>query len=412
MRLIFTITVLILLSLSAIDALATETTPSDSSGTSLAGASASIAVDTTAVQEITLTSQMSKSKRVSPEGITGKTFAAERKKVKSSSDYTKWKRHLPFWPRKSLMLLELVLFISAGVLIGQMLEVSGCVKLLSVLTLPLTGLGKLSREAGPAFLMAFQSGAIANSMLVSQRDSGQLDNRELYTSVYVVSALSLFAHLPTFVVPIGIAFGWEATIALFGVRFAAIALQIMLTLLISRFVISRLNIGQQRSISEQITPVLESRRKKGKFWPTIWKRSRKTLTRLIIYLIPTFILMAGLEYYGAFKWLVAEMPQLFTFSFLPPQSLVVIPAQALSLYNGAIAAANFVDSGSMTVHQAVIIILFGSMVTAPIRTLRHALPTYVAILGARPGLIMAVSAQVIRMMFLLLCTSILMMYWM
>ncbi|MBW2186633.1 MAG: nucleoside recognition protein, partial [Deltaproteobacteria bacterium] len=331
MRLIFTITVLILLSLSAIDALATETTPSDSSGTSLAGASASIAVDTTAVQEITPTSQMSKSKRVSPEGITGKTFAAERKKVKSSSDYTKWKRHLPFWPRKSLMLLELVLFISAGVLIGQMLEVSGCVKLLSVLTLPLTGLGKLSREAGPAFLMAFQSGAIANSMLVSQRDSGQLDNRELYTSVYVVSALSLFAHLPTFVVPIGIAFGWEATIALFGVRFAAIALQIMLTLLISRFVISRLNIGQQRSISEQITPVLESRRKKGKFWPTIWKRSRKTLTRLIIYLIPTFILMAGLEYYGAFKWLADEMPQLFTFSFLPPQSLVVIPAQALSL---------------------------------------------------------------------------------
>jgi hypothetical protein len=404
MRLIFTIMVLTLLSMTAIDALANETTAST-------GGSASIAVATTTAQESTPTSQMSKSKRVSPEGITGKTFAAERKKVKSSSDYTKWKRRLPFWPRKGLMLLELVLFISAGVLIGQMLEVSGCVKLLSVLTLPLTGLGKLSREAGPAFLMAFQSGAIANSMLVSQRDSGQLNNRELYTSVYVVSALSLFAHLPTFVVPIGIAFGWEATFALFGVRFAAIAMQIILTLILSRVVIRRLNIGQQLSIKEQITPVRESRRKKGKFWPTIWQRSRKTLTRLIIYLIPTFILMAGLEYYGAFKWLATEMPQLFTFSFLPPQSLVVIPAQALSLYNGAIAAANFVDSGSMTVHQAVIIILFGSMVTAPVRTLRHALPTYVAILGARPGLIMAVSAQLFRMMFLLLCTSILMMYW-
>jgi len=408
MRLIFTIFVLILLSMTTVDALATEmtgTTPATTGATS-------IALESTAVNSpAPATSEMRGSKRVSPEGITGKTFAAERKKVKSSSDYTKWKRRLPFWPRKGLMLLELVIFISAGVLIGQMLEVSGCVNLLSVLTLPLTGLGKLSREAGPAFLMAFQSGAVANSMLVSQRDSGQLDNRELYTSVYVVSALSLFAHLPTFVVPIGIAFGWEATFALFGVRFAAIVIQIVLTLLISRFVITRLNIGQQRGVKEQITPVRESRRKKGKFWPTIWKRSRKTLTRLIIYLIPTFILMAGLEYYGAFKWLAEEMPQLFTFSFLPPQSMVVIPAQALSLYNGAIAAANFVDSGSMTVHQAVIIILFGSMVTAPVRTLRHALPTYVAILGARPGLIMAVSAQVIRMLFLLLCTSVLMMYW-
>lgn len=405
MRPLFTTILLILLSLTTVDALATDTTP-------LSGGEPSIAVDTSSAQQVTLaTSEMRSAKRVSPEGITGKTFAAERKKVKSSSDYTKWKRQLPYWPRKSLMLLELVLFISVGVVIGQILEVSGCVKLLSVLTLPLTWLGKLSREAGPAFLMAFQSGAVANSMLVSQRDSGQLNNRELYTSVYVVSALSLFAHLPTFVVPIGIAFGWEATCALFGVRFVAIVLQIVLTLLLSRFVVRRLNIGHHRGVKEQITPVRKNRRTKGKFWPTIWQRSRKTLKRLIIYLIPTFILMAGLEYNGAFKWLATAMPQLFTFSFLPPQSLVVIPAQALSLYNGAIVAANFIDSGSITVHQAVIIILFGSMVTAPVRTLRHALPTYVAILGARPGLIMAVSAQIIRMMFLLLCTSFLMMYW-
>ena len=408
MRLTVTITLLILLCAG----LAAAATTIESSAATSDRSTALSSADSTATKTADLAvSSKTMSQRVRPEGETGKTLVAERKKVKSSSDYTKWKRHLTFWPRKGLMLLELVLFISAGVLIGQMLEVSGCVKLLSVLTLPLTGLGKLSHQAGPAFLMAFQSGAVANSMLVSQRDSGQLDNRELYTSVYVVSALSLFAHLPTFVVPIGIAFGWEATFALFGVRFAAIALQIVLTLVLSRVIIRRLNIGQQRIIKEQITPVREGRRQSGKFWPTIWKRSRSTLTRLIIYLIPTFMLMAGLEYNGAFKWLAAEMPQLFTFNFLPPQSLVVIPAQALSLYNGAIAAANFVDSGSMTIHQAVIIILFGSMVTAPVRTLRHALPTYVAILGARQGLIMAISAQLLRMLFLLLCTSMLMMYW-
>jgi hypothetical protein len=51
------------------------------------------------------------------------------------------------------------------------------------------------------------------------------------------------------------------------------------------------------------------------------------------------------------------------------------------------------------------------MVTAPVRTLKHALPTYIAVLGPRPGAFMAVSAQVLRMMFLLICTCILMMYW-
>ncbi len=376
------------------------------------GTSASTSATTTVTQKSeTATTQTKVSRRVHASGETGRALIAERHKHKSSSGYMSWKRHLPFWPRKILMLLELVMYIAAGVLIGQILEVSGSIKLLSVITLPLTALGKLSRDAGPAFLMAFQSGAVANSMLVSQRDSGNLDNRELYTSVYVVSALSLFAHLPTFVVPIGIAFGWEATLALFGVRVLAIMLQIILTLLVSRLVVKRLNIGRQRIVKENIAPIRQGRSSNAKFWPTVWRRSHSTLYRLIIYLIPTFILMASLEHYGAFAWLAEKMPELFTFSFLPPQSLVIIPAQALSLYNGAIAAANFIDSGFINVHQAVIIILFGSMVTAPIRTLRHALPTYVAILGARPGLFMAITTQIIRILFLLLCTSLLMMYW-
>lgn len=348
--------------------------------------------------------------RVKAEGATGKTLVEERRKEKSGG-YKSWKRGLPFWPRKGVLLLELMAVISIGVLIGQILEVSGCVTWLTWLTWPLTGLGKLSSQTGPAFLMAFQSGAVANSMLVSQRDCGQINNRELYTSVYVVSALSLFAHLPTFVVPIGAAFGWEATIALFGVRFSAILMQILLTLLLSRLVFSRLSFGQQLRVSAQVCEVRQGRRRQSSFWATVWSRSRKTLRRLLLYLLPTFAVMATLEYLGAFKWLAATMPQLFSFDFLPPQSLLVIPAQALSLYNGAIAAANFIDSGAISTQQAVIIILFGSMVTAPVRTLRHALPTYVAVLGARPGLVMAVSAQLLRMLFLLLCTWLLMLYW-
>ncbi len=350
-------------------------------------------------------------KRLRPQGETGKAFVAERKKQHSSSAYTKWKRHLPFWPRKGMLLLELSLFISIGIFLGQILEISGSMRLLSVLTLPITVIGKIRREAGPAFLMALQSGAVANSMLVSQRDQGSLDNRELYTSVYVVSALSLFAHLPTFVIPIGVAFGWEATIALFSVRFTAIAVQIVVTLLLSRLLIRRLFPSGQFVCPSEPVSVREVRQRQGGFWITVWKRSKKTLRRLLTYLIPTFILMAGLEYFGFFKWLAQAVPALFTFHFLPAESLVIIPAQALSLYNGAIAAANFIDAGQISTHQAVIVILFGSMVTAPVRTLRHAMPTYVAILGARPGMVMAISAQVIRMFFLFLCTLGLMWLW-
>ncbi|WP_321367765.1 nucleoside recognition protein [uncultured Desulfuromusa sp.] len=352
-------------------------------------------------------------KRYLPEGETGKVFVTERQKTRNSSDYQRWKRHLPFWPRKGMLLCELSLFIAIGIFVGQILEVSGSMRLLSVLTLPLTGLGGIKREAGPAFLMAFQSGAVANSMLVTQRDVGSLNNRELYTSIYVVSALSLFAHLPTFVVPIGIAFGWEATIALFAVRFLAIILQIVLTLLLSRYVVERFfpTLSATKSTPQRETAVPKVRKQSAGFWATVWQRSQKTLRRLLIYLIPSYLCLAVLEYHGFFSWLGETMPGLFSFYFLPAESVAIIPAQALSLYNGVIAAANFIDAGQITTRQAVIVILFGSMVTAPVRTLRHALPTYIAILGARTGAFMAISAQFIRMLFLLVCTLILMLYW-
>lgn len=373
---------------------------------------ASVAVPADSEKNDQVVTTAATAKRYKPQGETGKAFVAERKKTRHSSAYQSWKRRLPFWPRKGFLLLELSLFISFGVFIGQILEVSGSMRFLSILTFPLTALGNIRREAGPAFLMAFQSGAVANSMLVAQRDTGSLNNRELYTSIYVVSALSLFAHLPTFVVPIGVAFGWEATIALFAVRFLAIGIQIVVTLILSRLFVERLFPAFANKVRTQTeTTVHQPRQRKRGFWVTVWTRSRKTLKRLLIYLVPTFALMATMESFGFFKWLSATMPSLFSFSFLPAESVAIIPAQALSLYNGAIAAANFIDAGQITVHQAVIVILFGSMVTAPIRTLRHALPTYIAILGARPGMFMAISAQVIRMLFLLLCTIALMYYW-
>ncbi len=345
---------------------------------------------------------------------------------RQSSAYTSWKRSLPFWPRKGWLLGELTLFIAVGVVLAQVLEVAGVVKYLAVIAWPLVKLGKLEKEAAPAFLMAFQSGAVANSMLVSSRSDGSIDGRQLYTSVLVVSCLSLFAHLPTYVVPIGSVLGVQATVALFAVRFVAIFLEILVVLAVSRFVIlpslrHRAASASDASLAvtaEQLAAAQASRIKAearleraGGFWPTVWKRSRRTLLRLVICLIPTYAILATLEYNGFFRWLTGAAPGLFKLSFLPAESAAIIPAQAMSLYNGAIVAASFLDSGEITVQQAVLTILVGSMVTAPVRTLKHALPTYLAVLGPRAGLIMAIGAQVLRMAFLAGCTVVMLMIW-
>jgi len=358
-----------------------------------------------------------KSKRVKATGETGKKLEESRTQRKSSA-FTSWKRRLPFWPRKLFLLFELAVYITLGVIMAQMLEVGGVVGYLSILAWPIIKLGGLKDETGPAFLMAFQSGAVANSMLVSSRDDGSIDNRQLYTSVFVVSAISLFAHLPTFIVPVGAAFGFEATCVLFGVRFSAVFIQIITTLVVSNWLIGpylarRPQKEQTQGTSKEENESLKTRRKKddSPYFKKVWKRTRRTLTRLLICLIPTYLTLSLLEYTGFFKWVVVAFPSLFQWSFLPSESVAIIPAQAVNMYNGAIAAANFVDSGAITIKQAVLVILAGSIVTAPFRTMKHALPTYVAILGPRAGSVMAISAQILRSIFLITVTAVMWWLW-
>ncbi len=365
------------------------------------------------------------------------------------SAYLRWKLELNPWLRRGVMLVELVFFIAVGIFIGQALEVSGVVRYLAVLTWPFTRLGWLSKEAGPAFLMAFQSGAIANTMLVSARDGGHLNRRQLYTSVLVVSCLSLFAHLPTYIPAVAVAFGPEGATALFAVRFGAIFAEIFLVLAVSGLVVRRwtdqpaaalAGLGVSVPLPDSPAPADaaggsgEAGRAAGDtaapetaadkprrcvhgraggrgFWATVWSRSRRTLLRLLMYVVPTVAAMAALDELGFFRWLGNAMPWLFQLSFLPPQSSVIIPAQAANLYNGAVAAATFLDEKVITVHQAVLVMLVGTILTAPIRTLRHALPTYIAVLGARAGLALAVAAQVLRIAFLILGIWVLMMVW-
>jgi hypothetical protein len=360
----------------------------------------------------------SKPDRIQAEGERSRALEQARSQArKKPSVYSSWKRKLPFWPRKGVLLIELALIITAGILIGQVLEAAGWIGTLSVLAWPLIRLGRLPRAAAPAFIMAFQSGAVANSMLVSYRDEGTLNNRHLYTSVLVVSCISLFAHLPTFIVPLGFAFGWAATGALFGVRIAAIALEIMLVLMVSSWLGKRWH-EDRRLFDNPFQHLGKDGRNPVKlpflsvdFWQRVWKRSRRTIRRLLLYILPTFVAMALLEQFKVFESLASWLPGLFKPAFLPSQAVAIIPAQAVNMYNGAIAAANFVDAGSLTIKQAVTVILLGSIITAPLRTLRHALPTYLATLGARPGAIMAISAQALRVTFVLLCTWVMVMVW-
>jgi hypothetical protein len=366
----------------------------------------------------------SRRRGVAPAGERGRALEAARARQRAAGGYRRWKMRLPFWPRKLLIFSELAVIIVIGIFAGQMLEVSGLMRYLAIIAWPLLRLGRLPRQTAPAFVMAFQSGAVANSMLVNYRDSGDLDNRELYTSVLVVSCLSLFAHLPTYVPPFLAVVGASGTLGYFGVRLAAILIEIVLVLIVSRWLIAPWlrrrapdadatapTAPTAAAAAAQIPARHAPREESGSFWRRVWRRSRKTIRRLLTYLAPTFFLTCLLEYYDVFDWLADQAPSVFELSFLPPEAAAVIPAQAVNLYNGLMVAANYLDAGAVTLKEVVVTLLVGSLVTAPFRTLKHALPTYLAILGARPGTVLAVSAQVLRCLMVAGCTVALVYLW-
>ncbi|OHD59939.1 MAG: hypothetical protein A2096_00880 [Spirochaetes bacterium GWF1_41_5] len=342
----------------------------------------------------------------------------EARGIGASSPWGKFKRDLPFWQKKAVSLAELFIILALGVIIGQIIEATGLIRYIAVLFRPLLGLGNLPSCSASAFVAAFQSGAAANSMLAANMNSGLLTRAELYTSVLVVSTLSLFAHLPAFVFPLGALLGWQATAAFFSVRIAAIIVQILLVLTAGRWIINRIAGNKKNQPgSEYYAHTNHSAEKvpvspgTAKAIENALRQAAKTLRRIIVFVIPTYTVLSFLEYFFFFEWLGEQLPWLFNPRFLPSEAALIIPAQASNLYNGAIAAANFVTAGAITARQAVIILLAGSVLTAPIRTFRHALPTYIAILGLRPGTVLAVAAQIIRSVMVLGMTILLALIW-
>lgn len=339
-----------------------------------------------------------------------KNHAAMKKSGEKSSACAKWKMRLPFWPRKAVLLVELLLAMAVGTVIGQMIEAAGLIRYLSVIAWPLLKLGRLPAAAGPPFIMAFQSGAAANAMLKSYQDQNLLSRRDLYASVLVVSALSLFAHLPSFFVPLGAVLGWHAMLAFFSVRVAAIFLTITGVLVVLRLFSGRPG-KESAATASRLSSDAAVLKTKQRFWGLVGKSSWRTMRRLIFYALPTFAIMSVIEYFGVLEWLGDQIPGLFSLTFIPPQAALIIPAQAVNLYNGAVVAGNFVNEGILTARQVVVILIAGSVLTAPLRTLRHALPTYVGILGARAGISLAVLAQVLRCISVIVCTYVLTLIW-
>jgi len=279
-------------------------------------------------------------------------------------------------------LTRLMLFITIGLLVGQIIEASGWTKSLAALARPLFRFGRLGDHCGAAFTAAFFSGVTANAMLLGFFEDGKITRKQLFLSNFLNQLPAFFLHLPTtffIVIPLT---GWAGGIY-FLITFSAVVLRTVLFLVYGHF-------GLSPAVLEDglaKTGELSSKAKKSKdVWQRIKSRLPRRLAGIAVYVVPIYILVYTLNVMGMFQLLRETLSDFVVTTFMPMESLsVIILSFAAEFTSGFAAAGALLEAGVLTIKQTVIALLIGNILAFPVRALRHQLPRYIGIFSPKMG---------------------------
>lgn len=302
------------------------------------------------------------------------------------------------WP-----LFRLVLFISIGLLIGNIVEGLRWARTMGRLATPLIRAGRLKDISGASFALAFFSGVAANSMLSEAYEKGEISDRELVVSNLFNSLPTYFLHMPTvfFIAApfIGsVAFIYVGlTLIAAVIRTGAIVLWGRITLPPDDFtadIMSKLQEHEPKSFSAILKKAL--------------KRLKKRLPRVIYITVPIYIVFFFLRHYGLFNDFQSYLSEHMTFlSWLSPQVFGIIAFSLAAEFTAGLAAAgSLLHAGTLEPHSIVLALMIGNILSTPMRALRHQLPYYAGIFRGRMALKLIIYNQGLRTLSLLLVGSV------
>ncbi len=273
---------------------------------------------------------------------------------------------------------ELGLYLSLGVLIGVLLEVTGCMRGLSRIARPILAMGHFPAECAAAFVAAFGSAKTAHSMLASAYRGAEINRRELVLGAVANSLPTTLMHLKFFAPLMISALG---TVGLAYVSFVvALAVAVFLVAVIaSRFVVEA-----QDFEFVNIEPKAGRKQKETSFGKMLWSRWWRMSVRVLSVAIPVYTTITWIEVSGGFEWMASALPNSVA-SIFPVESMGIIVAQ-LSRTSAAVSATKgLLEAGTLTASQAFFTLLAGYCLALPIKVIRRNLPSALSIFPEATG---------------------------
>ena len=296
------------------------------------------------------------------------------------------------WP-----LARLMLFISIGLLAGQIIEATGWTNTLAALARPLFRFSRLGNHCSAAFTTAFFSGVSANAMLLDFYKDGKISRHQLFVSNFMNQLPAFFLHLPTtffIVIPLT---GWAGALY-FLLTFAAVMLR---TIGLAFYGRSRL--PKPPTSANDYSTAEQSSKKNPSIWQRVKQKFPGRIRKIAIYVVPVYILIFMLNDMGLFEISRQWLADTVVTSFIPMEALsVVILSFTAEFTSGFAAAGALLAAGVLTVKQTTIALLIGNVIAFPIRALRHQLPRYIGIFSPKMGVQLLVVGQSLRMTSIIL----------
>lgn len=298
-----------------------------------------------------------------------------------------------FWQKLIYPLAKLILAMALGLLLGNLMEGAGLSRRLGRFAIPLVQWGHLRESSAAAFTTALASSVAANTMLMNSYQDKVITRQELILSALVLTLPTYLLHLPTTFFIITPFVGWIGLLYLVMLLAGAI-LRTLVFLAYGRFTLPEPAAcpGCARFAKPDWRQV----------WRESWPKFTKRLGRILLVTIPIFLAILLAQEAGWFRWLNQKLAAYLHGTAIPTESLSIIGLSLAAETSAGFAAAGaFLQTGALTPQEILLTLLIGTVISTPMRAVRHQLPYYMGIFSPALGLRLMVLSQMARVLSLL-----------
>ncbi len=291
-------------------------------------------------------------------------------------------------------LMNACLAIGVGLALGLFLENAGLTARVGRLAAPVLKFGHLREPSALAFTTAFFSAVSASAILMNAHQDQVISRRELMVSALILTFPAFFAHLPSMFFII------TPLVGVLGVYYLAILLGADLLRTLAYLLYGRLTLPPYRP-----APVAAADLPRAPWRQVLRDTRQKFLTRLyniLVLTIPIFVAVFLAQEGGLFEWLKEHLARVLAGIDLPVEAFsILLFALAAETTGGFAAAGALLTQGTLSPGTVLFTLILGTIISSPMRAVRHQLPFYLGIYTPALGLRLMILSQLFRALSLL-----------